>query len=269
MKYTPEQRKEIADKHRANAIKQHESMTDDERIERALKISKQRKEWFNNISDDEWNVIIEKNRLSNQIQWENRIDKHIISNKISDKTKEQWLKRDANKRSALVRKINATKKANGTEGKSVQEDVIYELLKLIYPDIVRWHYDDRYPFNCDFYVPSNDLFIEYQGSQYHHCHRYDPNDPNDIKELERIKSNINKHDAKESQWSKIIEIWTINDPLKYTYIKNNNLNFIEFWHPWDAKHWIADKLNLKYYEVTRMYNEIEHIIKERMKQNMN
>ena len=39
-------------------------------------------------------------------------------------------------------------------------------------DIIRQYYDkDRYPFNCDFYIKSKDLFIEYQG---HPSHGYCP-----------------------------------------------------------------------------------------------
>lgn len=52
-------------------------------------------------------------------------------------------------------------KQNKSFNKSISEDQCYNLLKEIFPDIIRQYRDVRYPFNCDFYIPSNDLFIEY------------------------------------------------------------------------------------------------------------
>ena len=40
-------------------------------------------------------------------------------------------------------------------------------LKERYPDVITQYKDDRYPFACDFYIPSLDLFIE---CNYHWTH---------------------------------------------------------------------------------------------------
>ena len=75
-----------------------------------------------------------------------------------------------------------------------------------------------YPFNCDFYIPSLNLYIEYNGSHYHHYHPFDINDDNDINELNRLKEkaeNSNAHkNGKKSQYDNIIYTWTILDLKK-------------------------------------------------------
>ena len=55
-------------------------------------------------------------------------------------------------------------KKNGTYKKSKKEDECYELLIKKYDNVIRQYRDEnRYPFNCDFYIPNEDLFIEFNG----------------------------------------------------------------------------------------------------------
>ena len=54
-------------------------------------------------------------------------------------------------------------KKNNSFNKSKEEEKYYSYLLHLYSseDIVRQYYDkDRYPFHCDFYIKSEDLFIE-------------------------------------------------------------------------------------------------------------
>ena len=61
-----------------------------------------------------------------------------------------------------INKQYLTKIKNNSFGKSKQEDTIYEKIKEVYPDVIRQYKDKiRYPYNCDFYIPEIDLFIEY------------------------------------------------------------------------------------------------------------
>lgn len=46
---------------------------------------------------------------------------------------------------------------------SKPEKVILGFLKNEYPDTIYQYKEKRYPFKCDFYIPSKDLFIEYNG----------------------------------------------------------------------------------------------------------
>ena len=75
-------------------------------------------------------------------------------------------------------KVYQTKKENGTllAHNSRQEEQIYELLltKFSVEDIKRQYKSELYPFNCDFYIKSLDLYIEFQGSW---CHGKVPFDP--------------------------------------------------------------------------------------------
>ena len=52
-----------------------------------------------------------------------------------------------------------TTKKNGWYKTSL-EDRYFPLLKEKFPDIIQHYVSDRYPFECDFYIPSKDLYIE-------------------------------------------------------------------------------------------------------------
>lgn len=105
--------------------------------------------------------------------------------------------------------------------KSKTEDKCYELLKEIYPNIIRQYTSEEYPYMCDFYVPSIKLYIEYQGYYTHGKHPFDPNNINDIKERERL---IDKYGDNHPS----VTTWTIKDVEKRNKAKKNNLNYKEF-----------------------------------------
>lgn len=84
-------------------------------------------------------------------------------------------------------------------------------------------YDERYPFNCDFYIKSLDLFIElnihpsHGGGWYMDTH-------NDKLRLKHLKSSPNK------QSNEIISTWAGRDIRKRELSKKNNLNYLVFWN---------------------------------------
>lgn len=126
----------------------------------------------------------------------------------------------------IVEKVHNTKKQNGVYqhvGTSKQEDIFYERLLSFYDkeDIVRWYRDERYPFCCDFYVASKDLFIECNFFWTHNNHVFDKDDPNDVAELAKWQEK-----AKKSKFYKAaIYTWTDLDVRKYDTAKKNNLNY--------------------------------------------
>ena len=127
-----------------------------------------------------------------------------------------------------------TMKLNNSFGNriSVQEKEIYNKLLVIFPNIKTQYKSKLYPFNCDFYIPEIDTYIEFHGSQFHHFHPFDKNNPDDIKELERLKVENNKKQLEgkiKNQYSGMISTWTIRDVKKRTIAKKNNLNFLEFY----------------------------------------
>ena len=78
-----------------------------------------------------------------------------------------------------------------------------------------------YPYNCDFYIKSLDLYIELQGTWVHGSEPYNPENPEHIKIVEFWKSKNTKF------YNKAIEIWTIRDVEKRKIASENNLNYIE------------------------------------------
>lgn len=178
------------------------------------------------VKDKIKNTCLEKYGVENPMQtqyYKNLISSILSSNEIQEK-------------------IYNTKLLNNSFNISYQEDVCFDLLKEKYSDCIRQYKSELYPFNCDFYIPSLDLYIEYNGSHYHHYHPFDINDDNDINELNRLKEkaeNSNAHkNGKKSQYDNIIYTWTILDLKKRNIAQQNNLNYIEFWNINEVKEWI-------------------------------
>ena len=117
-----------------------------------------------------------------------------------------------------------TKKKNHTFNTSKLEIKTFELLKEKYPDVIYQYRDkDRYPFVCDFYIPSLDLFIE---CNYHWTHGGKP-----YEGTEEDNKIIDGWKSKNSQYyNNAINCWTIRDVNKRNIAKQNNLNYIEIWN---------------------------------------
>ena len=178
------------------------------------------------VKDKIKNTCLEKYGVENPMQtqyYKNLISSILSSNEIQEK-------------------IYNTKLLNNSFNISYQEDVCFDLLKEKYSDCIRQYKSELYPFNCDFYIPSLDLYIEYNGSHYHHYHPFNINDDNDLNELNRLKEkaeNSNAHkNGKKSQYDNIIYTWTILDLKKRNIAQQNNLNYIEFWNINEVKEWI-------------------------------
>lgn len=135
-----------------------------------------------------------------------------------------------------------TKKKNKSFNNSKEENLCYKIIKEKYSDTIHQFRDNkRYPFNCDIYIPSLDLFIEYQGSEFHGTKPYEGTE----EDLQKIKlwkergDKICKDENKtNSRYYEMIKIWTIKDPLKRKTAKDNKLNYIEFWNINEVKEWL-------------------------------
>lgn len=108
---------------------------------------------------------------------------------------------------------------------SKQEDMCFDMLSTIYNDIVRQYRSNKYKFRCDFYIPSEDLYIEFQGTWTHGGHPYIGNDE-DLKKREQWHSKV---DNGHLYYKNAIYTWTDLDIRKRNMAKSNNLNYIEFW----------------------------------------
>lgn len=148
------------------------------------------------------------------------------------------------KSSIVQQKRNKTLKKNYKYATSKQEDIVYDLLLEIYPDIIFHYTSDDYPWNCDFYVPSQDLYIEFHGSHYHNDHPYLGTEE-DLKYVEKLKesSKIIKERTgrKKSQYDIMIYTWTDLDVRKRNHCQENNINYLEFYSLKEVEEYIRKK----------------------------
>ena len=120
-----------------------------------------------------------------------------------------------------IAKAEQTKRTNKTFNKSKYEEYLYaKLLDHFCPDdVCRQYQDARYPFRCDFYIKSLDLFIEVNIHWTHYTHPFDSCDMEDIKQLEIFKMKNTKG------YNKLIEVWSIRDPEKLNIARNSKINY--------------------------------------------
>ena len=155
----------------------------------------------------------------------------------------------------IVNKINETKNKNNTFNTSNTEEISYELLKLQFPDVIRQYRSDVYPFNCDFFIPSLDLYIECNYHWSHGKHPFNKHNKNDIERLDIMHKKHSKY------YDISINVWTIKDPLKRQTAKENKLNWIEFFDFNIFKFWLNhNDLHIELNE-NAIRTEYEHYLK--------
>lgn len=146
----------------------------------------------------------------------------------------------------ITDKVNSTKIKRGTWNTSRPEEKMYVLLCDHFgsDDVVRQYKEVRYPFHCDFYVKSLDLFIELNASWVHGGHWFDSSNPEDIAKVQDFQSRL----ANGKRFYEVaLRIWTDRDVLKRDTAIRNNLRYLVFWNNNldDFKSWLsADELLL-------------------------
>ena len=148
-------------------------------------------------------------------------------------------------------KRNNTKKKNNSFSKSKDEDYIYDKLVEFFgkDNVNRQHKSDDYPFFCDFFIPTLQLYIEYQGSWTHGFHPYDATSLIDQLQIEKWQTKANdvtRKNKKHNFYKQAIYVWTDLDVRKRTIAKSNNLNFLEFFNLQEFDNWLQtiSKTNL-------------------------
>lgn len=174
----------------------------------------------------------------------------IKSDIVQSKTKQTCLDKygvtSAMKLPITIDKVGNTKKVNGTWSTSKPEEDMYILLldKFGVDDVERQYKDVRYPFHCDFYIKSLDLFIELNATWLHGGHWFDCESFEDIEILNVWKSRL---DAGKRFYEVAIDVWTVRDVKKRKIAIKNNLNYVVFWKNdlSDFKQWLtSDELIL-------------------------
>lgn len=174
----------------------------------------------------------------------------IASNYVQEKTKLTCLKKygvtSAMMLSETIDKVGESKRINKTWSTSQPEEDMYVLLynKFGKDDVVRQYKCERYPFHCDFYIQSLDLFIELNATWLHGCHWFDSNNKDDLDVLhifeQKVKDGKHFYDV-------AINVWTVRDVKKRQVAIDNHLNYVVFWKNdlSDFKEWLnADELVL-------------------------
>ena len=116
------------------------------------------------------------------------------------------------------------------------ENNFLNYLKLKYEpdDIITQYKSKEYPYYCDFYIKSINLYIEIQGHWTHNDHPFDINNLNDqqIMNIWRTKSLSDKY------YKNALNTWTIKDVEKRNTAIQNNLNYLEIFGKTDLNKYI-------------------------------
>ena len=114
---------------------------------------------------------------------------------------------------------------------STEEKLKHFLLEKFGYDDVFYNYngDLRYPYHCDFYIKSLDLFIELNLFMSHGEKPFDELNPDDFKLLD-------KYSSSPENWIEYrrSKVWGSSDRAKIKVAKDNNLNYIAI-YPYKGK----------------------------------
>ena len=135
---------------------------------------------------------------------------------------------------------------NAKVQKSKAEDEVFEIVSQLFPDAVRHYMTDEFPFNVDIYVPSLDLYIEYQGSHFHNRRAFlgTKDDMNEVEEFKKRAIEKKSETGDEiSQYDNIIYVWADLDVRKRNLAKSIGLNYLEIYSFKDSQD-IINQLNM-------------------------
>lgn len=150
---------------------------------------------------------------------------------------------------------------------NASERKIYDILindlnynvKIFYKDIRYKNLKNNHLWECDFYIPELDLFIEYNGFPTHGDHPYDKNNLDDVnkrkwlnkqKQLTNIKAGKPKN--ANNYYKDCISVWCNLDVLKRKVANDNKLLYVTLYEK------TKENITKEYIQ-----NEINKIIKEK------
>lgn len=203
------------------------------------KISEANKSYQANLSEEEREKIRIKKSERNKKTWQIRGDEIIAQSKqtclnrynvdnFAKSNKYKEIVSSEENRRLRAQRTHATKRVNNSFSCSKPEQLYYQYLCQKYgkEDVKRQYRDEvRYPFNCDFYIVSQDLFIELNLTWSHGGHLFDSTNQGDIEKLA-----VWKERAMSSEYYKnAIEVWTHKDVLKFETAKKNHLNYVVYY----------------------------------------
>lgn len=145
--------------------------------------------------------------------------KYNVDNSLKmNKTQERAHTKEASQKQVKNRIANWLNNNTLPESKAEKDFYLFLCTLFSKDDIYRQYNEERYPYYCDFYIKSLDLFIELNLFGTHLGKLFNPNDKNDLlylKELETADSKFKNSCAK---------VWLF-DRKKYDLAIKNNLNY--------------------------------------------
>lgn len=84
-------------------------------------------------------------------------------------------------------------------------------------------YDERYPYSCDFYIKSLDLFIEVNAHYSHGNHWYDATNHEDVAR----RTHLLESNSRKSRMA--VKTWCVSDVEKRTKAKSSGIRYLVFW----------------------------------------
>ena len=238
----------------STTLKQPEHLERQRKVQRDLSNNKEAQEKKRKSLKKTWET---KNREEHSIAIKRGQKEHNAIEKISASSLEHWQNEEYRNKviagdkawwtderrkkhsrtlatSEVQSKIIESKKQNGTLDLSATEQYAQQCLKQVFPNIKCQYISKAYPFNCDFYIPSLDLYIELN---FHWTHGDKPFDEND--EWCKAKLLVWQEKAKTSDfYRKAIGVWTGRDPYKKQFAIDNNLNWLAFYSIGDFEEWL-------------------------------
>lgn len=159
-----------------------------------------------------------------------------IRRKVRDTVREKYGVDYVVQSDNVVRKTRETKAERHTFHTSFGEDALYDKLcqRFGSQDIVRQYSSDVYPFACDFYIKSRDLYLELNGSWTHGTGWFEGSDSDEDTVALWAKRGTR-------YYQNAIHVWTSADVQKRAAARAAVLNYVVFWDSKlrDADLWFA------------------------------
>lgn len=180
----------------------------------------------------------------------------------------QWLNQDHKENIEIEEGDKKVFDKDSGYNSSKDEEYIYKKLKEKWPDVKISYIDDRFVnpethrhFQCDFYIPSKDWFINYDKIFTHGRRKYNPNDPKcqeDVKWLESMSKPGNYYE-------RALKQWTVTDPIKRQVAEENGIRLIELFNLDEFNTWFANP-ELTYEEYKQSPDSMQYDSEEYFKQ---
>lgn len=240
----PFQIKEVLDKSKATCLGRYG-------VENPFELSdvqeQIRQHWRDTYGVDNPSQVLEiqKKRVETMLERfgvENPFANEDVKEKIRRTNLEKYGVEYVSQNPDIKQKVSDAKRENGTFNTSAPEQWLLEMLVSVFGehDVLTQHNTDlRYPFHCDFYIKSRDMFVELNAFWTH---------GNGWFNEESIADNIMLSDwiqgceTKDSEfYNNAIQNWTTTDVVKRETARKHRLNYVVFWDNQldDAKLWFA------------------------------